>query len=102
MVAAKSGSRWRSVTCETEVVIVRAAGDLDLECGGQKMVPHSAEAAVAAAPTTGLDGGTLIGKRYVDEDNTTELLATKGGAGTLALGGKRLVEKSAKPLPASD
>jgi hypothetical protein len=47
-------------------------------------------------------GGTQIGKRYVDEADTFQVLCTKAGGGTLALDGKPLVIQAAKPLPASD
>ncbi len=43
-----------------------------------------------------------MGKRYVDEAGTIELLCVKPGKGTLALDGAALVLKEAKPLPASD
>lgn len=102
MVAAKPGSRWRSVTCDTEVVVVKAAvGELDLECGGEKMVPVGTDAA-GGEPAPGVDQGTQLGKRYVDADDTVELLCTKPGRGSLALGGKPLTIKDAKPLPSSD
>jgi hypothetical protein len=102
VVAVKAGSRWRSATCDTEVVIVKAPpGDVELACGGAAMVPVGTEVD-ARTPAAGLDEGTLIGKRYVDEDDTIEVLATKGGKGSLTVDGKRLVEKSAKPLPSSD
>jgi hypothetical protein len=102
VVAVKAGSRWRSVTCDTEVVIVKApAGEVELACGGAAMVPVGTDAD-AGTPAAGLDEGTLIGKRYVDDDDTIEVLATKGGKGSLTVDGQRLVEKSAKPLPSSD
>jgi hypothetical protein len=90
------------VTCDTEVVIVKApAGEVELACGGAAMVPVGTDAD-AGTPAAGLDEGTLIGKRYVDDDDTIEVLATKGGKGSLTVDGQRLVEKSAKPLPSSD
>jgi hypothetical protein len=46
--------------------------------------------------------GTQIGKRYVDEADTIQLLCTKAGSGTLALDGTPLLIQAAKPLPASD
>ena len=46
--------------------------------------------------------GTQIGKRYVDEGGTLELLCTKPGEGSLALGDQLLSLKEAKPLPSSD
>ena len=103
MVAAKPGSRWRSTTCATEVVVVKAPGtELDLECGGQKMVAHDADVGELATPAPGADEGTQLGKRYVDADETVELLCTKAGAGSLALAGSPLAMKGAKPLPSSD
>jgi hypothetical protein len=43
-----------------------------------------------------------MGKRYVDPDQTFEVLCTKGGDGSLSVGTDPLVPKEAKPLPASD
>jgi hypothetical protein len=103
MVAAKPGSRWASTTCSTEVVIVKCeAADLDLECGGAKMVPVGDPSAATGTPTPGADSGTQMGKRYVDPDETLELLCTKPGDGSLAVGGQPLEIKGAKPLPSSD
>jgi hypothetical protein len=45
---------------------------------------------------------TLIGKRYVDESGSVELLCTSSGAGALTCDGAPMTIKSAKPLPASD
>jgi hypothetical protein len=46
--------------------------------------------------------GTALGKRYVDEAGTLELLCTKPGEGSLGSGGVLLALKEAKPLPSSD
>ena len=102
MAALKPGSRWRSATCATEVVVVKVANvDLNIECGGAPMVA-AGESVEIGSPAPGLDGGTQLGKRYTDDDETIELLCTKAGAGTLAVSGIPLEIKSAKPLPASD
>jgi hypothetical protein len=101
----KSGQRLRSQVCTTEVIVVRApADDLELTCGGAPLVELGAEVAEGGKPASGLDGGTLLGKRYTtdDADGTLELLVTKGGAGTLAANGVALVFKESKPLPSSD
>ncbi|WP_406514619.1 hypothetical protein [Streptomyces sp. NBC_00499] len=45
---------------------------------------------------------TLIGKRYVDPQDTLELLCTGSGAGALACDGVPMTLKAAKALPASD
>jgi hypothetical protein len=102
MAVAKPGARLRSVTCETEVVVVKGAGDeVDIRCGGEAMVPID-EAASGSAPTAPFDEGTLVGKRYITDDEAIELLCTKPGAGSLSLGDAPLGVKGAKPLPSSD
>ncbi len=53
-------------------------------------------------PAEGADGGTLMGKRYVNPEETLELLCTKPGVGSLGVGGALLEIKESKPLPASD
>jgi len=99
----KAGTRLRSATDSTEVVIVRAvAGDLDLRCGGHPMVSLDAEALGALSVETGFDGGSLLGKRYGDESTGLEVLCTKAGPGSLSIGADPLLVKGAKPLPSSD
>ena len=100
-VVAKPGARLRSVTCATEVVVVKGAGEADLRCGGEPMVP-SDDPTTAGAPAAPFDEGTLVGKRYVTEDDAIELLCTKPGAGSLSMGDAALLVKGAKPLPSSD
>jgi hypothetical protein len=99
----KNGARLRSQVCDTQVIVVRAGTtDGTLTCGGAPMID------LTGTPSADLDlapeaaEGTAIGKRYVDEGDTIEVLATKGGAGSLALDGVPLAIKSAKPLPSSD
>src|SRR5262245_23955557 len=98
----KSGSRWRSQVCDTEVIVVRAgSGDAELTCGGQPLVPAGAERR-RLEPLPGLAGGSQLGKRYTDDAGSLELLVTKGGTGSLGLGSSPLAIKAAKPLPSSD
>ena len=98
----KPGLRLRSTVCETQVAVVRAPAEaIELGCGG---APLSAD---LDGPATGdldaaLAGGTLIGKRYADDDLGLELLCTRAGAGTLTCNGAVLGLKGAKPLPSSD
>ena len=99
----KAGSRWRSAVCDTEVVVVRApSGTPSLECGGQPMVPHDAERPEGATVDPAFADGTQMGKRFADPESGIEVLATQGGAGSLALDGQPLALKDAKPLPSSD
>jgi hypothetical protein len=97
----KAGLRLASVTCDTVVMIVKGAGDVDLRCGGQPMVEFGkADTKVGADPA--FSAGTQMGKRYADDDAGLEVLCTKPGAGSLSVGTTELPVKGAKPLPASD
>lgn len=99
----KPGSRWRSVVCDTEVIVVRApATEVSLRCGGSEMIPQSEPRPAGGSPRADLAEGTLLGKRYADEELAIEVLCTKAGAGTLSVGDVVLARKDAKPLPASD
>lgn len=99
----RPGTRLRSVTSESEVVVVRApTEDVAIGCGGSPMVPAGAEVAPTSTPQPGLDEPTLLGKRYADDDAGLELLCTKAGVGTLTCAGRIMLLKDAKPLPSSD
>ena len=45
---------------------------------------------------------TLMGKRYVNAEDTLEVLCTFSGVGELVCDGVAMTVKAAKPLPASD
>ena len=99
----RPGSRFRSVVCETEVVVVRApSAAVELCCGGRPMAPIDAGVAIEGPVSPDHAAGTALGKRYTDAEETIEVLCSKPGAGSLSLGAEALVTKSAKPLPASD
>ena len=97
----KSGLRLQSVTCDTQVIVVRGSGDVDLRCGGQPMVPAGTPGD-KVTPAADHSAGTLMGKRYGDDESGIEILCTKPGAGSLSLGDTALPEKGAKALPSSD
>ena len=98
----KAGTRLRSVVCSTEIIVVRAPDEnVPIECGGAVME------LLGTSPPPGVPdpeymSGTQLGKRYVNEDIGIEVLCTKAGDGSLAIAGKNLVLKQAKPLPSSD
>jgi hypothetical protein len=99
----KVGTRLRSVADTTEIVVVRApADDVDLRCGGHPMAAHGGDGPADGEVAAGFDGGTLVGKRYVDDEAGLEVLCTKAGGGTLSVGETALALKEAKPLPSSD
>ena len=96
----KNGTRLASQVCDTQVIVVRGADSLDdLRCGGVLMVAIDAQRSGELDPA--FAGGTVMGKRYVDETGA-EVLVTKPGVGTLSVGQTALQLKEVKPLPASD
>lgn len=99
----KAGSRLFASSSTTEMIAVRApAGEVDLTIGGHPALTDVAGRDLSVEVVAGHDGGASMGKRYVDESGTVELLCTKAGAGVPAVGGALLILKDAKPLPASD
>lgn len=98
----KTGTRLQSQVCDTQVIVVRSSDSLDdLRAGGAPMVPLDAEKPGGLQLDPDFAGGTVMGKRYVDEGGA-EVLVTKAGAGSLSIGATPLEQKTAKPLPASD
>ncbi len=99
----RPGLRLESATCDTQVVVVKApkdATDVDVRCGGEPMRELGADG--DRRPLTGEGEGTLLGKRYADDDLGLELLCTQAGGGALTVGEQPLLVKGAKPLPSSD
>jgi len=103
MAQLKAGTRLRSAVCATEVIVTAApSDDLDIRCGGVPMIGAKDTPPAGAALDPGSAGGTALGKRYVNEAGTLEVLCTKPGKGSLAVGTAALTLKEAKPLPSSD
>ena len=101
MALLKAGGRWASSVCDTEVIVVKGPeGEVSLTCGGVDIVEPRSDTLYGELDDSG--DGTQLGKRYVDEEDTIEVLCTKPGAGALGSGGNALQLKDAKPLPASD
>jgi hypothetical protein len=98
------GQTLVSTVDTTTVIVIRAgAEEVAITCGGAGMVDSkAADGAPKGVPDPDQMEGTLIGKRYADEDLGLELLVTKPGEGTLAVNGRTLEVKGARPLPASD
>ena len=95
----KPGTKLKSTVCDTEVMVIRAAAG-EVACGGAPMTEEDAAGGGSLDPA--FAEGTLLGKRYVDANDTIELLCVKPGDGSLALDGVALTTKDAKPLPSSD
>jgi hypothetical protein len=98
----KPGLRLRGAVCGTEVIVVRASdAELDLRCGGHPMLPFDAERAQGGqALVSGLDHGSLLGKRYAASG--LELLCTKAGEGSISIGDEPLPTMEPRKLPSSD
>lgn len=98
----KAGTRLRSAVSDAEVIVIRSTGaDVTLTCGGLPLLDaDDGSAKVGIQP--GHEGTVLLGKRYVDEADSLEVLCTKPGEGALEVDGAQLQLKSAKPLPSSD
>jgi len=100
------GQTLVSTVDTTAVIVVRAGAGADevaISCGGAAMVDSAAAAdAPRGVAEPGQQDGTLLGKRYADDELGLELLVTKPGAGTLAANGRPLPVRGARPLPASD
>jgi hypothetical protein len=102
MMLVKPGDHLRSRACTTEVVVVKAPSiDVEIACGDEPMAKNEqVQAATASEPAAG--PGTLLGKRYADEEVGLELLCVKGGSGQISVDGRPLARREARPLPASD
>ena len=95
----KAGTKLKSAVDETEVMVVKAA-DVVVSCGGVPMAESKPDALAAIDPS--FAEGTRMGKRYVDQAGTIELLCVKAGMASLSVDGVILQTKDAKPLPSSD
>jgi hypothetical protein len=98
----KTGARLKSTVCDGEIMVVSTpGGDINLTCGGAPMAEAGADAErVAINPDHAV--GIVIGKRYINEDETLEVLCVKAGEGSLALDGNLLLQKDTKKLPKTD
>lgn len=98
----KAGDRLHSTVSDAEVIVIRAPGDdVAVTCGGLPLARAGEDGPRLEVPA-GQEGEVLLGKRYVDDGDTIELLCTKPGEGALAVDGRPLQLKTAKPLPSSD
>ncbi len=103
MAQLKAGTRLKSAVCTTEVMVIAAPkDDVAVTCGGAPLLAMADAKPEGGAVAADANGGTLLGKRYVNASGDLELLCTKAGQGALGANGALLVLKEAKPLPSSD
>ena len=101
MTELKAGLKLKSAVCNTQVMVIKPGAIAALTCGGAPMLAVD-EAGGDAAPDAQHMSGCQIGKRYVNEDQSLEVLCVKAGEGSLAADGGALTTKEAKKLPSSD
>ena len=102
-VALKPGARLFSTACPAEFIAVKAPpGEVVLTIGGAAPALEASDRGTPSGVADGHDGDALLGKRYVDDGHTIELLCTKAGDGLPAVDGSVLELKETKPLPSSD
>lgn len=81
-------------------MVVRAsAADVTLTCTGWPMVLVDD---IIAEDQAGGAADVLVGKRYADDETGLEVLCVRSGVGPLAVDGREMQIKAAKPLPSSD
>lgn len=98
----QAGTQLHSAVGSTEVIVVKApSAPVTLTCGGVPMRSKDGDPPDSEIQA-GQEGEALLGKRYVDAASAIEVLCTKAGDGALAVDGRPLELKSAKPLPSSD
>ena len=71
----KPGTRLKSAVCDAEIMIIKIAESVELTCGGQLM----SEAPEKTEGDADSMHGCLIGKRYVNAEETIEVLCVKSG-----------------------
>jgi hypothetical protein len=99
----KTGGRLKSAVCAGEIMVVSASdADVELTCGGVAMIdPNGAgEAGAEVHPEHAI--GIAMGKRYITEDESLEVLCVKAGDGSLAVNGALMLQKDTKQLPKTD
>lgn len=94
----KPGLRLKSAVCDAEIMVIKAGDSDDLTCGGQPL----SEAPEKTAGDEDKMHGCVIGKRYVNQDESIEILCVKSGDGSLYYDGEELMTKDTKKLPSSD
>ena len=102
MAAIKPGTKLKSAVCDTEVMVIKAGNVESLSCGGAPMLEANQEAPAGAELDSAFAEGTIMGKRYTNEDQSFEALCVKPGKGSLSIDGTAIGEKEAKTLPSSD
>lgn len=101
MTDVKPGLRLKSAVCGGQAMVVKAI-DVTITCGGVPMVAMDAQADDSTQADPEHMYKCLMGKRYINKDETLELLCVKAGEGSFGINGQMLMGKESKKLPSSD
>ena len=102
MTQLKPGLKLKSAVCDSEFMVIKPGAGTAPTCGGVPMLGPTDESVAEAEPLSDHMEGCQVGKRYVNDDQSLELLCVKAGQGSLAADGQSLQIKEAKKLPSSD
>ena len=99
----KTGARLKSAVCDGEIMVVAApSDDVNLTCGGEPMIDAASGESGGGDIHPDHAVGIAMGKRYINEAETLEVLCVKAGDGGLAEDGALLLQKDTKKLPKTD
>lgn len=101
MLEIKPGMRLKSAVCAGQAMVVKAI-DVTITCGGVPMLAMDDAGDGGADPDPEHMYKCLMGKRYVNEEGSLELLCVKAGDGSFGYDGQMLMGKETKKLPSSD
>lgn len=96
----KPGVRLKSVVCDGQAMVVKGM-DIVITCGGVPMVGMDEDGSGGEADAEHMYE-CLMGKRYVNAEESIEVLCVKAGAGSFGVEGQMLMGKETKKLPSSD
>ena len=95
------GTRLKSTVCTTEIMVITApAEDVEITCGGEPM--SQGEDGNGGSVREDRADGSVIGKRYTNEEGSLEVLCVKAGEGSLWAGAAAMKVKDATKLPKTD
>jgi hypothetical protein len=94
----KPGTRLKSNVCEAELMIIKAGDSDELTCGGVTLDESSGR----VKGESGKMNGCIVGKRYINSNESIEVLCVKTGEGSLYCNDEELMTKDTKKLPSSD
>lgn len=96
------GQSLMSQVDATTVIVVRCPeAEVSVACGGYEMATQAQASPFPAAEAPSGEG-LVMGKRYIADELGLELLCVRPGPYSVTADGTVLVQKNAKPLPASD